>query len=142
VLAMRRSVLNSIIVMSLTALTAAIGACATAPVDEDFSGLTQDQTPAQPEENASAKLPPATNPMKDQPAPNDAGTDAKTVAKDASPPPADSSTPPADSGGGTGTDCDPNDMSYYFKFITEASPAACPCSASQCCYLALGCVTK
>ena len=128
--------------MSLTALS--IVACATAPVDDGFSGLTQEQNPTQPEEQSSAKLPPATQNTDDD-EPVDAGTEPKTPAKDASAP-KDASTPPADSGSNppptTGGDCDPNDPIYFLKFAMEATPTLCPCSASQCCYMGLGCVTK
>jgi hypothetical protein len=144
VLTMRRTVLNSIVVLSLTALTAVVGACATAPaVDEDFSGLTQDQTPVEAQENNSAKLPAATNPSKDQPAADAGAADAKAPPKDASTPPKDASPPPVDSGGGTtGGDCDPNDPIYAFKAVIETSATPCPCSASQCCYLASLCLSK
>ena len=139
---MRRTVLNSLVVLSLTALTAVAIGCATAPVDEDLSGLTQDQTPAEPEESASAKLPPATNPSKELTTPTDAGADAKTAAKDSGSTPTDSGSTPVDSGGATGGDCDPNDPTYYIKFVTASNPGMCPCSASECCYLSIGCVAK
>lgn len=129
--------------MSLTALS--IVACATAPVDDDFSGLTQEQNPAQPEEQPpSAKLPPATQ-NTDEPA-ADAGSETKPPAKDAGAPPKDASPPQTDSGSNppptTGGDCDPNDPTYFLKFAMESNPTLCPCSASQCCYMSLGCVTK
>jgi hypothetical protein len=139
---MRRTVLSSITVMSLTALS--IVACATAPVDDDFSGLTQEQNPTQPEEPPpSAKLPPSS--QSTDPA-ADAGTDAKAPPKDAGAPPKDASTPPPDSSTPPppppGGDCDPNDPTYFLKFAMESNPTLCPCSASQCCYMGLGCVTK
>ena len=139
---MRRTVLSTIAVMSLTTLS--IVACATAPVDEGFGGLVQEQNPAQPEEQPpSAKLPPSTQ-STDEPA--DAGTDTTTTSKDAGAPPKDASTPPTDSGAPppptTGGDCDPNDPTYFIKFAMESNPTLCPCSASQCCYMGIACVTK
>lgn len=141
---MRRTVLSSITVLSLTALSIVIGACATAPVDDGFEGLTQEQNPAQPpEEQTSAKLPAPTQNTGD---PEDAGTETKTPPKDAGAPPKDASTPPADAStpppATTGGDCDPNDMTYYFKLLLESNPTPCPCSASQCCYMGMACVTK
>jgi hypothetical protein len=139
---MRRTVLSSITLMSLTALAIAIGACATAPVDDDLSGLTQDQSPATPEEeNSGAKLPPSSQPKDDTPV-TDAGTDAKAPAKDASPPAQDASTPPTDSGSTTGGDCDMNNPLYMIKFAATSNPTPCPCSASECCFMTLGCIAK
>jgi hypothetical protein len=136
---MRRNVLASIAVLSLTGLTAVIGACATAPVDDGFFGVRQDQKPAEPEEKSSAKIPPPSNPS----TPVDAGTDAATTKDSGTTTPKDSgTTTPADSGPPPSVDCDPNDMTYYFEFIAPGSPSACPCGAGQCCYLSLGCVAK
>ena len=140
VLAMRRTVLSTIFFTSLTALSVAIGACATAPVDDDLSGLTQEQNPtdATDEESASSKLPPSSNPSKDE-TPKDAGT---TQPKDAGTTPKDSGTTPKDSGPPpTSTDCDPNDPIYAIKLLTASNPTPCPCSASECCYLAV-CLPK
>ncbi|MDF2694145.1 MAG: hypothetical protein K0S65_2528 [Labilithrix sp.] len=138
---MRRTVFSSITVMSLTALAIAIGACATAPVDDDLSGLTQEQSPAEPtDDDTSAKLPPSSAPDNDPV--TDAGTDAKAPPKDASAP-KDASTPPADSGNPTsGGDCDPSDPTYLIKFIAAPNPTPCPCSASECCYQSLVCLPK
>ena len=137
---MRRTVLSSIFFTSLTALSVAIGACATAPVDDDLSGLTQEQNPtdATDEGSASSKLPPSSNPSKDEP--KDAGT---TQPKDSgTTQPKDSGTTPVDSGPPpTSADCDPNDPTYAFKLLTASNPSPCPCSASECCYLA-GCWPK
>jgi len=140
---MRRNVLSSITVMSLTAL--GIVACATAPMDDDFGDLTQEQNPTQPEEQPpSAKLP-ASSQSNDA---KDAGTDAATTpAKDAGTPPKDASTPPpADSGTppppGTGGDCDTSNPLYVFLFAMEENPTTCPCSTSQCCYLGMACLPK
>ena len=131
---MRRTVLTSITVMSFTALSIVIGACATAPVDDGFGELTQEQKPTEPqEETPSAKLPPPTQSTNDTPA--DAGTDA--APKDASTPPKDASPPPT-----TNEDCDLTNPLYYIKFITSSDPSPCPCGASQCCYMGLGCVDK
>ena len=138
VLAMRRTVLSSIFFTSLTALSVAIGACATAPVDDDLSGLTQEQNPATPaeEESASSKLPPSSNPSQDE-TPKDAGT---TPPKDSgTTPPKDASTPPVDSG--TPATVDECDLSYILK-IGDAT-GLCPCSASECCLTAFGiCLPK
>ena len=128
--------------MSLTALS--IVACATAPVDDDFGGLTQEQNPTQTEEQPpSAKLPPATQ-SSDEPA--DAGTETTNPPKDAGAPPKDASAPPTDSSSPppptTGGDCDANDPTYFLKFAMESNPTLCPCSASQCCYMGVGCVAK
>ncbi len=140
---MRRNVLSSITVSSLIALS--IVACATAPVDDGFSSMTQEQNPTQPaeEESPSAKLPPSSQ---SSDTPTDAGSDAKPP-KDSGAPPADASTStPPDSGSPppptTGGDCDVNDPTYFIKFALESNPTLCPCSASQCCYMGLGCVTK
>ena len=140
---MRRTVFSSITVMSLTAL--GIVACATAPMDDDFGDLTQEQNPAQPDDQPpSAKLPP---PSQSSGA-TDAGTDATNnpPPNDASAPPKDASTPPPDSGSppppSTGGDCDPNDPLYIIKFIAEANPSMCPCSASHCCYMGMACLPK
>ncbi len=139
---MRRTVLSSITVMSLTALSIVIGACATAPADDSYGDLVQEQKPTAPEEQPpSAKLPPKTQ-STDEPA--DAGTDAPpkqaAAPKDAGAPPQDASPPPPPPT--TGGDCDANDPMYYFKFLMNPNPGSCPCSASECCYLTLGCVAK
>lgn len=138
---MRRTVLSSIFFTSLTALSVAVGACATAPVDDDLSGLTQEQNPtdATDEESPSSKLPPSSNPSKDDTA-KDAGT---TQPKDSgTTQPKDSGTTPVDSGTSTGGgDCDPNDPIYALKLLTASNPTPCPCSASECCFLAV-CLPK
>jgi len=141
VLAMRRTVLSSIVFTSLTALSVAIGACATAPVDDDLSGLTQEQNPtdATDEASPSSKLPPSSNPSKDEPKdagttqPKDSGT---TQPKDAGTTPVDSGPPP------TSDACDANDPTYALKLLFASNPTPCPCSSStECCYLAV-CLPK
>jgi len=143
---MRRTVLTSLVTFAFTALSIAITACATAPgVDDNLSGLEQDQKPTEPkgEEAPSAKLPAAS----DTPAPQQPATPVSNPPKDAgvadAKPAQDSSTPPVDSGTPTtGADCDTSNPIYYIEFISASSPASCPCSASECCYLGLGCVAK
>ena len=142
---MRRNVLSSITFGSVIAL--GVVACATAPVDDGFGSATQEQNPTQPaeEESPSAKLPPSSQGAGTS---TDAGADAAKDAKDSGAPPADASTanPPSNPAPPppptTGGDCDPSDPVYFIKFATEANPTLCPCSASQCCYMGLGCVTK
>jgi len=139
---MRRNVLSRITVLSFTALTFAIAACATAPVDDPLEGLTQEQNPAAPEEEqTSAKLPPPTQ-STDEPA--DAGPtvapptkDAGTPPKDASTPTPDASTPPT-----TSDECDPNDPLVFIKLMMESNPQPCPCAASHCCYMGVACLPK
>ncbi|MBX3219538.1 MAG: hypothetical protein KF795_03395 [Labilithrix sp.] len=139
---MRLTVLSRVLVLSLTSLSLAIGACATAPTDDDLSGLTQEQNPASPEdEPASAKLPPASNPSKDDDTTTDAGKDSGTKdagTKDATPPAPDAGPPPTG-----GDDCDPNDPLLIIKVAMASNPTPCPCSASECCFAALSvCLPK
>lgn len=140
---MRRTALSRVVVLSFTALSFAIGACATAPTDDDLSGLTQEQNPANPEgEPASSKLPPASNPGKDDDTTTDAGADTGAAkdagTKDATPPAPDAGPPPTG-----GDDCDPNDPLNIIKFIAVSNPTPCPCSASECCFaMASVCLPK
>lgn len=131
------------VVLSLVTVAFAIAACATAPIDDSYSGLTQEQKPTQAEQTTGATLPAPSSST----APSDAGTtptatDAATTTKDASPP-VDSGAPtPVDSGSTpTAVDCDPADPTYYLKFLTSA-PSTCPCGVGQCCYFGLGCVAQ
>lgn len=135
---MRRIILRSITALSLTAAAIAIGACATAPVD-DFDGLTPEDAPA--DQQTSATLPPKTQ-NTDRPS-TDAGSnttppkDASTPPKDVPPSTEDASTPPTPGG-----ECDATDTAYYLKFIMSTNTTSCPCAPSECCYMGLGCVEK
>jgi hypothetical protein len=129
---MRRTVFKSITVISIVAVGAAIGACATAERDGDLDGLMQDQSPTQPDET---KLPPS-NPTPD------ASSDAGTTTKDSSTPPPKEAGPPVDSGSSS-NNCDPNDPSVILKLTQLSNPTLCPCSASECCFSAFSvCVPK
>ncbi|MCW5834320.1 MAG: hypothetical protein KIS78_18115 [Labilithrix sp.] len=133
---MRRTALSRVFLLSFTAVTFALGACATAPTDDDLSGLTQEQNPASPEdEPASAKLPAASNPSQNDDTTTDAGKDADAPkdagTKDATPPAPDAGPPPTG-----GDDCDPNDPLNIIKLMLVSNPTPCPCSASECCLAA------
>lgn len=132
-----RPAITALVALSLTVFTVAINACAEGSSADDLGGLTRDEQDTQPPpENVELR---PSNPGSDH---ADAGS---TPSKNDPPPKQDTNTPPSAADSGTPTapgDCDPNDVTYYLKFIMAQSPPACPCAAGQCCYLSLGCVAK
>ena len=130
-------------------LTASLGilACAEGSKD-DLAGATLATPPAAESTDEEIKVPPPSPPPNKEENESSSGSSGTSSGSSgtsgtSSGSSGTSGTSTSSSSGGAGGDCDPGDITYYLKAITELSgpsPQDCPCSGSMCCYGGLVCV--